>query len=201
MHPIHLNTRRITISLISILFIFSSGWLAGCGGAAPAAPAPTEAPAAAPPVGAAEGAALPVSMGTPVPYPSQAINAATSTGVIQLSNWNTGMVDGLAWSPDGGMLATSTIDGDIRLWSGTDGSLIRIMGGEAGPSGSIAFATDGSAIAAGMLDGSILAWNGTDGSLRQTLLAHTRQVASLDYSQCMDAVMMFFHHSNHALST
>ena len=51
-------------------------------------------------------------------------NAATGAEILSLVG-HTGRVRGLDFSPDGGMIATGSLDGTIRIWSAVDGSELK----------------------------------------------------------------------------
>jgi WD40 repeat protein len=68
------------------------------------------------------------------------------------------MIMGLAFSPDGKLLASTSYDKTIRVWDTTTGKQIANLDvGGKGPS-SLAWSSDGAMIASGDLDGSITIW-------------------------------------------
>lgn len=81
------------------------------------------------------------------------------------------MVSGLAFSPDGGMLAVSSEDHKVWLWhvyadkAVADGALT----GATSWVNSVAFSPDGTALAAGTADASVLVWNLSRRSVTATL--------------------------------
>jgi len=98
-------------------------------------------------------------------------------------------VTDLSWSPDGSMLATCSLDGDVRLWHMVQRDIlgiIRSVGGllETLPSGnelaSVDWAPDGSAIASSK-SGALYRWSP---STRQTLRMrnHTSQILDVAWS-------------------
>ena len=59
-----------------------------------------------------------------------------------------GILRELAFSPDGGTLATSSVDGTVKLWRLVDGRRLRTLVHPAGVT-SLAFSADGRALATG----------------------------------------------------
>jgi WD40 repeat protein/tRNA A-37 threonylcarbamoyl transferase component Bud32 len=67
-------------------------------------------------------------------------------------------VTGLAFSPDGKRLVSSSGDGVLRLWDLALGQETYLLRGHAGPVWDVAFAPDGSHIASGGHDGTLRLW-------------------------------------------
>jgi WD40 repeat protein len=71
-------------------------------------------------------------------------------------------VSSLAFSPDGGCLATGTWDGAIRLWDFSTGALVHTLRADASSVRSVAFSPDGSRLASASHDSSIKLWKRVD---------------------------------------
>ena len=62
------------------------------------------------------------------------------------------------FSPDGIILASGNIDGNINLMNATTGELIRILDEHTNNVNSVAFSTDGTTLISGSSDGTIRLW-------------------------------------------
>jgi len=58
-------------------------------------------------------------------------------------------VTSLAYSPDGGYLATGSYDAKVRLWRVSDGTLVKTFAGHTETVWSVAFSPEGLALASG----------------------------------------------------
>jgi len=65
---------------------------------------------------------------------------------------------GLAFSPDGGLLAIGLADGTIRIWDVTTGEEVNVLRGHTGFVTSLAFSYDGRILASGSNDGTVRLW-------------------------------------------
>ena len=88
--------------------------------------------------------------------------------VIKLDGHGAEITD-IAYSPDGSLIATSSLDGSIRFWNPADGSLLRTIAGHSAGVRSIDFSPDGLLIASGSDDRTAKIWSVADGSLVRTL--------------------------------
>jgi hypothetical protein len=92
---------------------------------------------------------------------------------------------GMALSPDGKILASSSLSGPIHLWNVSNGNLIKNLEIENNNYfciRSIAFSNDGQLLAAGSDDKKILLWKVDDGKLIGIMLAHTEFLNLLVFS-------------------
>ncbi|PWQ92833.1 eIF2A-related protein [Leucothrix pacifica] len=88
----------------------------------------------------------------------------------------------IAYSPDGKVIASTSLSNTIRLWNALSGETINMLKGH--PSGvtTIAFSPDGKIIASGSQDNTIRLWNAQSGETINTLKGHSRPVNTIIYS-------------------
>jgi WD40 repeat protein len=88
----------------------------------------------------------------------------------------------VAFSPDGKLLATGDMDGQIRLWQVRTGKQLFAFKGHSGWVRSIAWSPDGRTLASGSNDSLVRLWDVTDGSEKQVLHGHTNWVWAVAWS-------------------
>jgi len=81
------------------------------------------------------------------------------------------LVTSVAFSPDGGLLASGSLDKTIKLWQVSDGKLIRTLKGHKGMVWSVSFSPDGKYLASGggPLDTDIRLWHVVTGKVTKIL--------------------------------
>jgi serine/threonine protein kinase len=144
---------------------------------------PTFAPSQTPGGGTSSG--VPTSAITLVPIAEQGtpIAAANAANVSQIALMAHGVapVRGVAFSPDGSILATGAADGAIRLWS-PSGTAEGEMNAGAGVAYSIAYSPDGQYIASGHEDGTVRIWNVAQQAQVGVLTGHSAPVRAVAFS-------------------
>src|SRR5205807_1229357 len=78
-------------------------------------------------------------------------------------------VRSVAFSPDGTILATGSVDQTVRLWDPSTGLCLKMLQGHTHWVLSVAFNPDGSTLASGSGDGTIKLWDVKTGECLQTL--------------------------------
>jgi molybdate-binding protein len=93
----------------------------------------------------------------------------------RLSNFSKG-VHGVAFSPDGQLIATASLDGAVKLWK-SDGTELQTLLGHTDRAWGVAFSPDNSLLASSSADGTVKLWQlerraGTRALLLRTLKNH-----------------------------
>lgn len=86
-------------------------------------------------------------------------------------------VRAMAWSPDGGRLATARSDHAVELWDAANQAIPRILAGHQQPVSSIAFSPDSQSLASGDATGELIRWEVTTGK-RLTTYAFRKGLVS-----------------------
>jgi WD40 repeat protein len=102
----------------------------------------------------------------------------TRTGVLYPQSY----IYDIAYSPDGGRIATSGGSNDALIWDLTTGSIIYSLQGHTAMIWSVAFSPDGSTVCTGSKDNTIKIWDANTSRLLRTLQNHTNQVRAVVYS-------------------
>jgi hypothetical protein len=93
---------------------------------------------------------------------------------------HTASITSVAFSPDGNLAATGSVDNTMRLWRVDQGQLLRTMQGHPFPILSLEFSPNGANLITGSMDGQIRIWQISNGSLVRAVEAHAGWVNSLD---------------------
>lgn len=92
------------------------------------------------------------------------------------------VVNAVALSPDGAMLATAGDDHMVRLWNASDGTLVRSLRGHSDWIQRVAFSPDGLVLASAGNDRRIHLWDVETGQLVRTLPDHPAGIYTLAFS-------------------
>ena len=95
---------------------------------------------------------------------------------------HTEAVWGVAFSPDGRLLATASDDGTARVWDPATGRHLRTLTGHAGGVRGVAFSPDGRLLATASRDGTARMWDPATGRHLRTLTGHTGTVWGVAFS-------------------
>lgn len=104
----------------------------------------------------------------------------TATTPANSPYWMTG----LAFSPDGTLLAAGSVDRTVRVWNVASGVLERTLQGHTNwvlPN-TLAFSPDGKTLASSGVDGTVRLWDPISGAERGTLTDHGLQILGLAFA-------------------
>jgi WD40 repeat protein len=91
-------------------------------------------------------------------------------------------IHGLAFSPDGKLLAVGSYDQTVTLWNMSTGEKVRTMNGNASYVHAVAFSPDGRWLVSATHDNAVQVWEVSTGKLVRTLAAHKGIVFSVAFS-------------------
>jgi hypothetical protein len=112
--------------------------------------------------------------GTPrTPAPSRQVRVLTG---------HTDWVVGVAFSPDGTLLATASDDRTARLWDTGTGALARTLTGHTKTVSGVVFSPDGALLATASIDRTARLWDTAAGALARVLAGHTDWVLGVAFS-------------------
>jgi WD40 repeat protein len=93
-----------------------------------------------------------------------------------------GLIQSVAVSSDGAIMATASVDGTVKVWDFAKGKETFVLKGHTGTVNSVAFNKDASILASAGADKSIRFWNPKDGKGSKELKGHTDGVISIVFS-------------------
>jgi hypothetical protein len=95
---------------------------------------------------------------------------------------HTGYVWGVAFSPDGRLLATASHDKTARVWDPATGGHLRTLTGHASVVSDVAFSPDGRLLATASADGTVRLWDPVTGGHLRTLPGHHNPLHGVAFS-------------------
>lgn len=107
-------------------------------------------------------------------------DVATAQQIMVLQG-HASWVVGLAFSPDGTMLASGAQDGTVRLWEVATSREVQMLLAP-GQVRSVAFSPDGALVAAGLGDGSVHLWRTATGEELAPLAGHAQEVKGVAFA-------------------
>jgi hypothetical protein len=164
----------VVVGAVSVL----AAWLFLRPGAAPGKTSPPPPVASAPPA-----PQTPVAKPAPRPPAAPQFPAAckgyrrtSRTALAAIMTGHTKPVSGVAFTPDGSQVLSTSADGTFRIWDAATGSKVALLLGHEGAITSLSLSRDGRLALTGSIDGTARLWDVPGRRLLRTLVSNGRHV-------------------------